>query len=426
MSEYAYSLDQHSGENENNLAPYKYLPVPRISIQAFCFSGDTKDMIEAAALDRRMNKAHTKVMMGGVSAAIAFYETAPTPNLLVLESDMSTQELMEALDKLSEVCDSGTKVLIIGRINDVNLYRELISFGISEYLVGPVGIQDFISNISHLYCEPNADPLGRIIAVIGARGGCGASTIAHNISWAISKGMDSDVALADLDLPFGTVGLDFNQDPLQGVAEAIAVPERLDEILLDRLYFKSNDRLSLLTAPASLDRTYDFNEDQFDTLVEVMRKGTPNVILDVPHSWNGWTKRILATVDDVIIVAEPDLANLRNAKNIVDTLLQLRPNDKKPFLLLNKTGLPKRPEIKPEEFVSALQVNALPPIPFDGQTFGTAANNGQMIGEHSPKHQITQLFDEVASVVLGRREGKLTKFSLLGPLLAKLTRKKAG
>src|SRR5690606_12147119 len=149
---------------------------------------------------------------------------------------------------------------------------------------------------------------------------------------------ESDVVLADLDLAFGTAGLDFNQDPLQGIYEAISSPERLDETLLDRLLAKRTDRLSLPAAPASLERAYDYDETTFDALIEVMRNGTPSVVLDLPHAWTSWTRRVLAAADEILLVAEPDLANLRNAKNMVDTLHQLRPNDNKPHLVLNRVN----------------------------------------------------------------------------------------
>ncbi|WP_346432290.1 hypothetical protein [Breoghania sp. L-A4] len=162
---------------------------------------------------------------------------------------------------------------MIGHTNDIELYRDLIRRGVSEYLVAPVSLYGVIAMVGDLYGEPGKDPLGRTIAFVGAKGGCGASTIAHNVSWAIARGFESDVILADLDLPFGTAGLDFNQDPLQGVLEAISAPERLDDMLLDRLLSKCTEHLSILAAPAVLDRTYDFDEESFAQMVDLMRQG---------------------------------------------------------------------------------------------------------------------------------------------------------
>lgn len=397
--------------------------VPRIAIQAFCESDDVARAIEAAAQDRRMAKAHVKVHKGGLNAAIDFYGSAPTPNLIILESRMEQARLMQGLERLAEVCDAGTKVVIIGHVNDVKLYRDLIHQGISDYLVAPVNLFQVIGAIGELYVNPDAEPLGRTIAFVGAKGGVGSSTIAHNVAWSIARVYESDVVLADLDLAFGTAGLDFNQDPLQGVFEAVSSPERLDETMLDRLLSKCAERLSLLAAPASLERTYDHGETSFDGLLDVMRQGAPAVVLDLPHVWSGWVRRVLAAVDEVVIVAEPDLANLRNAKNMIDTLRQLRPNDAAPRLVLNRVNVPKRPEIKAAEFADALELTAVACIPFDPLLFGTAANNGQMIGEQDEKHATAEIFGQISQVVTGKGEVPKPKGLDLGRLVNRFLKK---
>ena len=172
----------------------------------------------------------------------------------------------------------------------------------------------------------------------------------------------SDVILADLDLAFGTAGLDFNLDPPQGIAEAVFGADRLDEVLLDRLLAKCEDHLSLLAAPAALDKAYDFGEDAFEQMLEIVQANVPTVVLDVPHLWTAWVRKTLIAADEVVVTAVPDLANLRNAKSIVDLLRQARPNDTPPKLILNQVGVPKRPEIKPDDFAAALQ---LTPIAID-------------------------------------------------------------
>ena len=114
--------------------------------------------------------------------------------------------------------------------------------------------------------------------------------------------------------------------------------------------------ISLLAAPASLDKSYDFAEGAFDPVLEVIQSNVPTVVLDVPHIWTSWARRTLIAADQVVVTAAPDLANLRNAKAIVDLLRNARPNDAPPKLILNQVGVPKRPEIKPEDFAAALQL----------------------------------------------------------------------
>jgi len=396
-------------------------PVPRVSIQGFCLTSQTSKIVESAGEDRRMTKAHLKVHPGGIPGAIEHYQQAPTPNVIVVESDEAPEQLLMSLDGLAEYCDAGTKVIVIGHVNDVALYRELMHRGVSEYLVAPINVYQFIGSVSDLFGDPQAEPLGKTIAFFGVKGGSGASTVAHNAGWAIARNFNNDVAIADLDLPFGTAGLDFNQDPLQGVFEAVSAPDRLDETFLDRILSKCSEHLSLLAAPASLERTYDYDESAFDALVDTMRNSTPAIILDVPHGWNGWIKNTLVSSDEVVLIAEPDLANLRNAKNVVDTLRQLRPNDRPPHLVMNRVNVPKRPEIKPTEFAAALNLQVLVSIPFEPHLFGTAANNGQMVSELDPKSPVSALFDDVANAVTGRTDPKKSRKSPISSLLAKLT-----
>jgi pilus assembly protein CpaE len=383
----------------------------------------TAEAVQVAAEDRRLAKAHVSVHMGGAHAAVAHYQESPTPNLIVIESALDRDEVLHQLDMLAECCDAGTKVLVIGKLNDVLLYRELLRRGVSEYLVAPLSPLQLMEAISNLYNDPDSDPVGNTIAFIGAKGGVGSSTICHNVGWTMSELMRSDVVIADLDLAFGTTGLDFNQDPVQGIADALSSPERLDDQLLDRLLTKCTDHLSIFAAPVILDRDYDISPDGCEMVIDVVRQNVPYVIIDLPNSWSDWSKRILTQADEVVITAAPDLANLRNAKNIVDLLKSARTNDGPPHLVINMANMPKRPEIGIKEFCQSLDLEASAVIEFDSENFGQAANNGQMIEELSKKVKAVQAFHSLAALITHRKESVIqapTKSSGLGPLLKKL------
>src|SRR5579863_4696724 len=118
-------------------------PVPRVSIQAFCESPDIAAVVSAAISDRRMAKTHVKQNMGGAAAAVEAYRNAPTPNVIVLEASLNRDLLVEQLDELSNFCDAGTKVIVLGRVNDIILYRDLMARGVSEYLVSPFTAVEF-------------------------------------------------------------------------------------------------------------------------------------------------------------------------------------------------------------------------------------------------------------------------------------------
>jgi pilus assembly protein CpaE len=388
---------------------------PRISVQAFCELEATASAVKSAGDDRRLAKAHLTVKMGGMAAAVEAYHNAPTPNVIVLESS-GKGELVPLLDELSHVCDPGTRVIVVGNEADDVPYRELVRRGVNDYVVGPVGVIDIVRSICSLFSATETVTAGRIIAVVGAKGGVGASTVAHNVAWAIARNLTLDSVVIDLDLAFGTASLDYNQDPLQGIANAVFQPDRPDSALLDRLLAKCTDHLSLLAAPASLERVYDFGVNAFDAIFDTLRMTTPCIVLDVPHQWSGWTRRALEGADDILIVAEPDLANLRNAKNILNTLKAARPNDHVPLFCLNQVGMPRRPEIDKGSFAKTLESQPVAAIPFDSKLFGTAANNGQMIAEISANHRTSKLFLEIARKLTGHGDVKKPKGSLFNPI----------
>jgi pilus assembly protein CpaE len=396
-------------------------PVPRISIHAFCEFPDTGAALQRAAADRRLSKAHLQVQLGGVNAAIEHYQGTITPNLLLIETRLNGAAALEELDRLAEVCDPATKVIVIGRVNDVELYRELMRRGASEYLVAPVAPLQLIEVISGLYLDRDAAPIGRVIAFVGARGGAGASTLAHNVGWCVAEELHINTTVVDLDLPFGTVGLDFNDEASQGVADALAAPERLDDVLLDRLLLKRGDHLSLFTAPAALERDYDAVPEAYESVIDAVRQSTPCVILDLPHGWTPWIRAALLAADDIVVVATPDLTSLRNAKNLIEIVKNARPNDNPPRLVINQVGMPKRPEIPAKDFAETMGVDPAAILPFEPALFGQAANNGQMVMELAPKAAAVESLRRLSQTLTGRsaQSGKSNSASIFSFLKSK-------
>lgn len=377
--------------------------IPRIAVHVFAERPDTLEAAERAGKDRRMARATTQIRIGGVAAAVETYQHEPTPPLIVVECLKDPQTLLWEIDQLAEVCDAGTKVVIIGATNDILLFRELMRRGVSEYLVAPVQPLQLIAAIGGLFADPAQPFVGRTIAFVGARGGAGASAVAHNTAFAMSERIGVNTVIVDYDLPFGTAGLDFNQDPLGGVADALSQPDRLDATLLDRMMVRCTDKLSLFAAPATLDADWEMQPDAFEEVTTRIRSTAPFVVLDLPHLWSGWMRKTLISADEVVVVATPDLASLRNAKNMIDLIKQARPNDAPPRLVLNQVGVPGRPEIPAKDFGAALGVHPSLIIPFDAKVFGSAANNGQMILDAGAKSKAAEAFETLAQIV-SRRE----------------------
>jgi pilus assembly protein CpaE len=377
-------------------------PVPRISIHAFCENPETGAVIQRAGQDRRLAKAHLTVHMGGVFGAVEYFQDSSTPNVIMVETREVGASILNELEKLAHVCDPGTKVVVIGGSNDITLYREMIRQGVNEYLVAPLNPLQVIEAIASLYHGPATAPVGKVFAFVGARGGTGSSTVAHNTAWAIAEDLQIATTIVDLDIPFGTAGLDFNQDMGQGIAEALTSPDRLDDVLLDRLLIKHTGKLSLFVSPAQLDREATFPPEAVEAVLDVVRQAAPCVIVDIPHVWAPWVKQVLISADEIIVTATPDLASLRNGKNIYDLLNQSRPNDKPLKVVLNQVGIPRRPEIPVKDFAEAMGAEPALVLPFDPQTFATAGNNGQMVGELNPQSRAAQGFRELAQKLTGR------------------------
>jgi pilus assembly protein CpaE len=389
-------------------AAFGDVSVPRITIHAFCQQNDTAEAMDKAASDRRLTRATTLVYEGGLAEALARYQQEPTPSLIVVESHEPAEELLDGLDRLAEVCDPGTKVIVVGGHNDIALYRELMRRGVSEYLVPPLQPLQLIRTITSLYADPTTPFVGRTIAFVGAKGGVGASTLAHNVGYGLAEAMQANTVIVDLDLAFGTAGLDFNQDPIQGVADALSKPDRVDPVLLDRMAVRCTDRLSLFAAPASLEEDYEFSAEAYEEVAMKIRATAPFVVYDLPHLWSGWMRKTLLTADEVVIVAAPDLASLRNAKNMIDLITRARPNDTPPRLILNQVGLPGRPEIPVKDFAKALGLEPTLCLPFDAKLFGQAANNGQMIQEVNAKAKASEGLAQFVQL-LARREAPMQK-----------------
>lgn len=392
--------------------------LPAISIKLFFEREETNLLMQLCAQDRRMGRATVDCIGGGIPAAIAYLRANPTPNLLVIESSAANAQMLAEIDALAEHCDEHVKVMVIGAVNDIMLYRQLMARGVSEYLVPPFEPLQVIRAISGLFTDPDAPFVGRQISVVGAKGGVGASTIAHNLAWSLAENIHVNTTLVDLDLSFGTTALDFNQETPQTIADALLAPERADDAVIDRLLARATERLSLFTAPANINQIIDIPDEAYTSVIQGVRRNVPFMVLDLPHVWNHWLRNTLIASDEVIVVCQPDLASLRNGKNLIDQLKGHRVNDHPPRLVLNMCGVPKRPEIPVKDFAAAIGVEPEIVVPFDPEVFGTAANNGQMISETGPGSKPAIAIDQLASTLSGRAVQKAEK-SLLMKLLGK-------
>jgi pilus assembly protein CpaE len=368
----------------------------KITLEAFVLSAATRAAIEEACRDRRLARSEAHILEGGLPAALPYYAANHTPNLIIVEENSDDAVMMGQLEKLAEVCDPKTKVIVIGQVNDIRLYRKLISAGVSEYMITPIASRQILDAVDTIYSDPGTRQRGKVLAFFGVRGGVGASTVAHNAAWAIARFSTDDVVVIDTDIAFGTASLAFNQDPKQTLGDALSNPERLDMGLVEKFISRVDDRLGVLAAPA-LVRGYTAVEFQaLEKVIELARGLANFVVLDLPHLWLPWIKDVLVHADEAVLVAYPDLANLRETKNLAEYLGELRGEGSIPKLVLNRIDPARKTQLTAKDFQEATGLVPLQAIANDRVLFETAANNGQMAGEVNANHKAVESLKALA------------------------------
>lgn len=352
-------------------------PIPTLTLAAFGISSDTLRTMAKLKASHLMARVHMTVSEGGLPAATQVFATEATPQVILLEHDGSHDELLAGLDALAEVCEAGTRVIIIGAENDIQLYRELMHKGISEYLPAPVTVPHLLRCLSDLTAQPGAVRHGQVHAFVGASGGAGSSSVALNVAWMIGQARKTTVSLIDLDLDFGTAGLSLAIDGARGIAEVLTAGGRLDPQFLDGILHKVDDHLRVLPVSENVEHA-DPAPEVLDHLIDLAREAVPHVVLDLPAARSATARRAMLNADHVIITATPDLAGLRNAKKVLDMVRRLRPDAEDPFVVLNKTGIARRLEITAKDFAAALGLEPAACLPFDPRGMASAVNTGKV------------------------------------------------
>jgi len=369
-------------------------PAPPISIHVTWDRTETAETLIAPLLNHPLlRRARIDVDRGGIAAAAS---RAEAPDLFVIDTNLSGGAMLARLDALAPAVKQGAKIIVIGAVNDITLLRELAQRGVNEYIVPPLDADALAHSICRLYA---ATDKSRVLAVIVARGGVGASTIAHNLAWSIAERQQVGAALVDLDLNFGAAALAFAQTPASSLVEAFDAEPNAD--LVDAIATRPTSRLQIFSAPATLTREFALEDAALQQLISHVRRASPYVVLDLPHAWTSWIKDALLKADDVVLVAGPDLASLSSAKNMLEALRTARP-DITPIVVLSMVGVPKRPEITYKDFSGALGLEPPFSFAFEPALLGEAACEGRMIGEIAPNSKIATALDDLAAALTGR------------------------
>jgi pilus assembly protein CpaE len=347
-----------------------------------------------------------KVNKGGLRNAVQSLSVSASPNILFVDLSESGDPLND-INALAEVCEPGTVVIAAGQVNDVRLYRDLLASGIQDYLLKPFSADQLRDAFSHaqnvLHAPKNNDPQVErphvTTAIVGARGGVGASMIASSLAWALSQKESRSTALLDLDVHFGTGALSLDLEPGRGLTDAIENPSRIDGLFIERAMVKANEKLSILSAEAPMNQPLLNDGTAFYQLQEEMRSAFECTVIDLPRNMLVQHPHLLNEVNSTVLVAELTLASARDVIRILSWLKANAPQCN-PTVVINKSGAGGATEISKKDFEASIERKIDVMIPFDAKVIGQAAKLGKPVAEAGKGSKVAQALDMIGRRIL--------------------------
>jgi pilus assembly protein CpaE len=370
--------------------------LPPIRVDVIATDAETRAALETLRRDPATARQKWTQIEGGLAEALNRYKTHPSPDLILFQSDEAPEKLLQEIAALSQACDRQTRAIVIGRANDVGLFRLLQKAGVSDYLTRPIAPAQVAEAIRSSFNDKSMVRQGRITACLGLTGGAGSSTVAQNLAVTLAMRGARPVMLADLDLQGGTVRLNFDDQGLAGMNELIRQADRVDGTLLERLAIRRGDRLNLLTCAPDLGQDPDLPGAMLDHLCGLAMHSAYHLVLDLPRRVTPQIRDVLRLADDVVLTVSPDLAGLRNLRLALDHLSQTRPQQEAPVVVLNQKGMPGRTEVPVADFARDAGETRLRVLPFDPRSFSDAVAKGKPVVELGRKAVNQRFFQALA------------------------------
>jgi pilus assembly protein CpaE len=357
---------------------------------------DTLRLLKQAAGDAGIAEPH--VVNAKVDDAIKRLQKMPTPTIVVIDLSASEDPIAD-LTRLSEVCDEGTRVLVLGNLNDVNLYRSLMAVGVEDYLVKPLTQEALTAALTRASKGPQTDgsgsKIGRVISVIGARGGVGATSVAVNTAWIIANEQRRRVALVDLDLFFGTCGLALDLDLGRGFREALENPSRIDGLFIERAMMRQGDNLYILSSEEALDYVIKFDPTAVELLIDHLRRDFEYVVVDLPRFAARSQTAMLSPPSTVLVVSDASLAGMRDTQRLLDLFKKIAPNADT-SVVLSRVGENKASELAKADFEKGAQAQIDLVIPFEAKNYGSSAGSGKPLPKVDNRGKATGVLRDIA------------------------------
>jgi pilus assembly protein CpaE len=352
---------------------------------AFVYDDASADMLRPLAIE--MGWAPEKIHKGGLRNAVQTLAVSASPTILFVDMSESGDPLND-INALAEVCEPGTVVIAAGQVNDVRLYRDLVASGIQDYLLKPFSTDQAREAIAHAQLtlagprasDPVADRPHLMTAVIGVRGGVGASTIATSLGWLLGESEGRSTALLDLDVHFGTGALAFDVEPGRGLTDAIDNPSRIDGLFIERAMVKATDKLSVLSAEAPLNQPLLTDGSAFYQLQEELRGAFEATVLDLPRQMLIHHPHLLQDVQQVVLVVELTLAAARDTIRLLSWFKANVPGAQV-VIVANRVLSSGLAEISRKEFEDSIERKIDMVVPYDAKLFAQAAKLGKPVAE---------------------------------------------
>ncbi len=404
-------------------APWKSgMPGNRDPFAAYICDDNALDVLRPVVIE--LGWQPEKCNKGGLRNAVQSLSVSASPNILMVDLSESGDPLND-INALAEVCEPGTVVIAIGQVNDVRLYRDLLASGIHDYLLKPLSasqVRDSLNQAQAVFTAPKpgeAEAVKRHIstAVVGTRGGVGASTLATSLAWLFSQEHQLPTALLDLDVHFGTGALALDLEPGRGLTDAIDNPSRIDGLFIERAMIRANDNLSILSAEAPINAPLMTDGSAFVQLEEEFRQAFEMTMIDLPRNMLINFPHLLADVNLVLLETEMTLASARDTIRIL-SWLKTNAAHAHPMVIANKvqSGVS---EISKADFEASIERKIDFTIPYDVKAASNAAKLGQVFVEANRSAKATSVIKQIADRIVGSSEEDLAaeepeKKSLLG------------
>jgi pilus assembly protein CpaE len=371
----------------------------RDPFMAFVCDDATAEILRPIAVEHGW--APEKVNKGGLRNAVQSLSVSASPNILFVDLSESGDPLND-INALAEVCEPGTVVIAAGQVNDVRLYRDLVASGIQDYLLKPFTgdqLREAFANAQLTISgprvnEPSMERPHVLAAVIGVRGGVGASTIASSVAWLMGDKTNRTTALLDLDIHFGTGALALDLEPGRGLTDAIENPSRIDGLFIERAMVRANEKLCVLSAEAPINQPMMTDGAAFFQLQEEMRSAFESTVLDLPRPMLVQHPHLVHDAHVCIVVIELTLAATRDAIRILSWLKTNAPQAKV-IVVANRVTAGSGQEISRKDFEKSIERPIDITIPLDLKAAAQAAKLGQPIAKVSKNAKITQPLNEL-------------------------------